>query len=98
MTEMTCSIPRALQDIRDSIDNIDAAIIHMLAERFRCTRKVGILKAQHRLPPADPMRARQQATRLRTLAEAADLDPDFAEDIHEFITREVIQQHKAASR
>jgi monofunctional chorismate mutase len=43
-----------LQDIRDSIDNIDASIIHMLAERFRCTQKVGVLKARHNLPPADP--------------------------------------------
>jgi hypothetical protein len=36
-----------LRDLRDSIDNIDAAIIHMLAERFRCTREVSKLKAQH---------------------------------------------------
>jgi chorismate mutase len=35
------------RDLRDSIDNIDAAIVHMLAERFRCTRGVGKLKAQH---------------------------------------------------
>lgn len=32
-----------LRDLRDSIDNIDAAIIHMLAERFRCTQRVGVL-------------------------------------------------------
>jgi chorismate mutase len=43
-----------LQDIRDSIDNIDASIIHMLAERFRCTQKVGVLKARHHLPPSPP--------------------------------------------
>lgn len=34
-----------LRDLRDSIDNIDAAIIHMLAERFRCTQRVGVLDA-----------------------------------------------------
>lgn len=28
-----------LGDLRASIDNIDAALIHMLAERFRCTRR-----------------------------------------------------------
>ena len=27
----------ALKGYRASIDNIDAALIHMLAERFRCT-------------------------------------------------------------
>ena len=62
-----------LQDIRDSIDNIDASIIHMLAERFRCTQKVGALKAQHNLPPSDPDREAQQTTRLRHLASAAKL-------------------------
>ena len=32
-----------LADYRVSIDNIDAALIHMLAERFRCTKAVGVL-------------------------------------------------------
>ena len=68
-----------LQDIRDSIDNIDASIIHMLAERFRCTQKVGVLKARHNLPPSDPGREAQQVTRLRQLAFAAKLDPEIAE-------------------
>ena len=45
-----------LRDLRDSIDNIDAAIVHMLAERFRCTRAVGKLKARHGLPSRDPGR------------------------------------------
>jgi chorismate mutase len=68
-----------LQDIRDSIDNIDASIIHMLAERFRRTQRVGVLKAQHSLPPSAPDREAQQITRLRHLASAAKLDPEFAE-------------------
>jgi chorismate mutase len=45
-----------LRDLRDSIDNIDAAIIHMLAERFRCTHAIGKLKAQHGLPSRGPGR------------------------------------------
>jgi chorismate mutase len=45
-----------LQALRGSIDNIDAAIIHMLAERFRCTQRVGAMKAEHHLPPGDPAR------------------------------------------
>ncbi|RUZ42027.1 chorismate mutase, partial [Mesorhizobium sp. M7A.F.Ca.CA.004.05.2.1] len=43
-----------LADYRASIDNIDAALIHMLAERFRCTKAVGVLKATHGLPPGRP--------------------------------------------
>ena len=40
--------------LRDSIDNIDAALIHLLAERFKCTQAVGEFKATHDLPAADP--------------------------------------------
>ncbi|WP_406566053.1 chorismate mutase [Acidisoma silvae] len=85
-----------LQKIRRSIDNIDAALIHMLAERFRCTKAVGALKAEHNLPPSDPAREAEQIARLRTLAEDAQLDPDFAEKFLGFVIREVIQHHEAA--
>ena len=87
-----------LQDIRDSIDNIDASIIHMLAERFRCTQRVGVLKARHDLPPSDPDREAQQIARLRCLASAARLDPEFAEKFLAFVIREVIRHHEAARR
>jgi chorismate mutase len=84
-----------LQHLRDSIDNIDAALIHMLAERFKCTQAVGRLKAEHHLPPADPSREAQQIARLRALAHEAKLDPDFAEKFLNFIVKEVIRHHEA---
>lgn len=87
-----------LQSLRDSIDNIDAAIVHMLAERFRCTQRVGVLKAEHALPPADPAREGRQVARLRELAEKAQLDPDFAEKYLAFVIREVIRYHEATAR
>ncbi len=83
-----------LSSLRDSIDNIDAAVVHMLAERFKCTQRVGHLKAVHRLPPADPTRESQQITRLRALAEDAKLDPAFAEKLLNFIIAEVIRHHE----
>lgn len=81
--------------LRDSIDNIDAALVHLLAERFKCTKAVGELKAAHGLPPADPSREAVQIARLRKLAEAAKLDPDFAEKFLNFIVKEVIRHHEA---
>ena len=81
---------------RKSIDNIDAAIIHMLAERFRITQAVGEYKAKVTLPPADPNREKRQIARLRALSEAADLDPEFSEKFLRFIIDEVIRHHESA--
>jgi chorismate mutase len=87
-------IPPELAELRHSIDNIDAAVLHLLAERFKCTRKVGALKARLDMPPADPAREAQQIARLRALAAEARLDPEFAEKSLNFLVREVIRHHE----
>ena len=81
---------------RQSIDNMDAAFIHIIAERFRITKQVGVLKAQNNFPPADKIREKEQVERLRALADSADLDPDFAEKLLNFIIEEVIRHHEQA--
>ncbi len=58
-------MPAELKAFRASIDNLDAALIHILAERFRITKAVGELKAASGMAPADPERERQQVERLR---------------------------------
>jgi chorismate mutase len=88
-------LPEELLSLRASIDNIDAALIYLLAERFKCTQKVGHFKAARGLPPADPAREAQQIARLRALAEGARLDPEFAEKFLAFVIREVIHHHEA---
>ena len=85
-----------LAGFRQSIDNIDAALIHILAERFRITKAVGEYKAQTALPPADPNREKRQIARLRALAEEANLDPEFSEKFLRFIIDEVIRHHERA--
>ena len=87
-------VPAELAELRHSIDNIDAAVLHLLAERFKCTQKVGQLKARLSLPPADPVREAQQIARLRSLAINAELEPEFAEKFLSFLTREVIRNHE----
>ena len=76
-----------LGNYRQSIDNIDAALVHMLAERFRCTKAVGVLKATHELPPADPAREEYQIERLRRLAKDA-------KKFMNFVIKEVIRHHE----
>lgn len=83
-----------LASLRRSIDNIDAALIHLLAERFKCTQAVGQLKAATHLPPSDPEREKTQIARLRALAEEAHLDPAFAEKWFNFVVAEVIHHHE----
>ncbi len=84
--------------LRHSIDNMDAALVHLLAERFAVTQRVGVLKAAHGLPPADPAREAQQISRLRALAVDARLDPEFAEKVLGFIVAEVVRHHEAVLR
>lgn len=83
-----------LKHYRESIDNIDAALVFMLAERFKITQAVGRYKAAHALPPADTGREEAQIARLRQLAETANLDPDFTEKFLRFIIDEVIRHHE----
>jgi chorismate mutase len=85
-----------LAGYRESIDNIDAALVFMLAERFKITQAVGRYKAESGLPPADPGRETAQIERLRALAKSANLDPDFSEKFLRFIIDEVIRHHQKA--
>jgi chorismate mutase len=83
-----------LRSYRSSIDNIDAALVHLLAERFKVTQAVGRHKAAVGLPPSDPVREQEQVTRLRALAEESGLDPAFTEKFLRFIVAEVIHHHQ----
>lgn len=94
---MTEDPQQTLLRLRSSIDNVDAALIFLLAERFKCTKQVGHLKAEHGMPASDPSREAQQIARLRRLAEEADLDPAFAEKWFNFVVAEVIRHHTEAA-
>lgn len=90
--------PDELLRLRSSIDNLDAALIHLLAERFKVTQRVGELKAAEGLPAADPQREERQIARLRSLAEQAQLDPEFAEKVISFIVAEVVRNHEVIAK
>lgn len=87
-----------LARLRGSIDNLDSALICLLAERFKVTQRVGELKATLGLPPADHQREAEQIARLRQLAQDAHLDPEFAEKFLNFIVSEVVRHHALIAR
>jgi chorismate mutase len=91
---MSPTIPPELARLRASIDNMDSILVHTLAERFKLTQAVGVLKATSDLPPADRTREAEQVARLRRLADESGLDPDFAEKFIQFIVAEVIRHHE----
>jgi len=94
---LTDAITRAaelLKEHRESIDRLDAILVYTLGERFKHTQSVGRLKAEHDLPPSDPAREAQQIERLEALAKEADLDPEFARKVLNFIIAEVIRHHQ----
>ena len=98
MTDDAARAEALLQDLRASIDNLDAILVHTLAERFRCTQTVGRIKAEHGLPPADPEREARQVARLTRLSDESGLDPEFAKKFLRFIIQEVIQHHETIAQ
>ncbi|NEG70306.1 chorismate mutase [Bifidobacterium choloepi] len=83
-----------IAQLRQSIDNIDMAIVAMLAERFKCTAQVGVLKAKAGFAPADYKREEFQLERFRRIAAAAGLDPQIAEMYRDFVVTEAKKRHK----
>jgi len=94
LTDLSKRAADLLKGHRESIDRLDAVLVYTLAERFKHTQAVGVLKAQHDLPPSDPLRESQQIERLERLAREANLDPEFAKNFLNFIIGEVIQHHR----
>src|SRR3546814_19189971 len=82
-----------LKRYRESIDNIDSALVFMLAERFKVTQAVGRFKAEPALPAADPGREDRQIARLRPFADDAHLDPEFSAKFLRFLIATLIRHH-----
>ena len=84
----------AIAALRKSIDNVDTAIVSLLAERFKYTSRVGVLKANAGFAPADYQREARQIKRLRRVATEAGLDPEIAEMYREFVVAEAKKRHQ----
>lgn len=90
----TKQIVQRIEVLRQSIDNIDMAIVALLAERFKATTQVGVLKAEAGFAPADYTREEYQIERLQQIAQGAGLDPQIALMYKEFVVTEAKKRHK----
>lgn len=84
----------ALAEYRASIDNIDASLIYLMAERFKVTEKVGKYKKEQGLPAASVDREQEQFHRMKKLAADAGVDQEFMGKFLRFIIDEVIRRHE----
>ncbi|AMO24000.1 chorismate mutase [Ramlibacter solisilvae] len=87
------TVSRELLEIRKSIDNLDNAIVAILAERFRLTEKVGYLKMSMSLPPEDAERERMQELHYSELASSYGLDRNALIEIMRTIITQVKKRH-----
>lgn len=90
----TAAAVTRIKELRQTIDNVDAAIVSLLAERFKATSQVGVLKASAGFAPEDTKREDYQIERLHRIAVDAGLDPDIAEMYREFVVTEAKKRHQ----
>lgn len=86
-----------IENWRKSIDSIDAAIVDLLAKRFKVTQEVGVYKKNNNLPPQDISRETELFSRIESYAKKNGLNPEFTKKIFRLIVDEVIENHKKIS-
>jgi chorismate mutase len=84
-----------LDELRQSLDRIDTALIALLAERFQITRKIGLYKKENALPSVDATREAEQFARIEQLAQMYGLDQPFLKSIFRLIIDQVVADHEA---
>ncbi|RKK02552.1 chorismate mutase [Pseudoroseomonas wenyumeiae] len=82
-----------LESNRQTLDNIDAALVYIFAERFGCTNATCVLKFEYNLPPLDRAREEYRYARLRGLAKENKINQNFVEIRMRFVIDQIIQRH-----
>jgi chorismate mutase/prephenate dehydrogenase len=69
-----------LKNLREQLDNIDAQILDLLAERQQVVQDVVEIKKENKVPVYVAGRENEKTVRFREQARQRGLDPDWAED------------------
>ena len=83
-----------IENLRNEIDQLDKTLVDLLAERFKITHKIGLLKKSTNLPPVDPQREERQLKTIIQLAQNAGLREEVALKVLRVIIDEVVNDHK----
>jgi chorismate mutase/prephenate dehydrogenase len=77
-----------LTALRDQIDEVDKALLELLARRMSLVAEVGEVKSQYGLPIYVPEREASMLASRRQEAEALGVSPDLIEDVLRRVMRE----------
>ena len=87
-----------LADLRARIDQLDAALIAIVAERLAVCREVAAVKEHTDTPVIQPQRVRDVVTSRRAQAIEAGVDADFAEQLFRVLLTETHRIEVAGRR
>ncbi len=87
-----------LADLRSRIDQLDAALIAIVAERLAVCREVATVKQHSDTPVIQPNRVRDVVTSRRQQAIEAGVDADFAEQLFRVLLTETHRIEVAGHR
>ena len=79
---------RDLPQLREKIDQIDAAIVALLAQRMEVCKEVAEVKAGSSTAVIQPQRVREVLTTRRQWAINSGVDADFAEQLFRIVLSE----------
>ncbi|WP_306047693.1 chorismate mutase [Nioella sp. MMSF_3534] len=85
---------QTMAELRSCIDEIDEALLVLLAERQRYTDRAPELKAREGIAAAAPSRVRQVLDHVRARADAAGMDADLAESMWRIMIETVIAREE----
>jgi len=80
--------------LRKQLDNIDKSMMEIVKHRFVVTRKIGIYKKEHNMPPADLSREAEIYEKLERKAVEYGVEPSVFVDIWKTVITQVKKEHE----
>lgn len=83
-----------LLELRESINDLDSALIHILAQRFRVIRDIAILKHKEGRPVLDEARQKTHIASLQQSGSERKLNKDFISELFSLIMKRSVKEQE----